>query len=82
MWYPATEQSVLVRMAEEVHDLRQLRLRLVDSRDVGKRDAVTGRLVPARARTAERAENSLNAPGASHHPEQQQEKEERRPEAE
>ena len=80
--YPPAELLVLLGMAQEVDDLRQLRLRLVDPRDVGERDLVAGRLIPARPRTAEGAEDVLNVPGTPHEPEQQDEEEDRRAESE
>src|SRR4029450_8169443 len=54
-WARAAEPSVLVRLAQEVDDLRQLGLRLVDAGDVRKRHLVAGRLIPARAWGTERA---------------------------
>ena len=79
---PAAELLVLLGMTQEVDDLRQLRLRLVDPGDVRERDPVAGRLVSACARAAERAENVLHVPGSAHQPEQQEEEEDGRPEAE
>jgi hypothetical protein len=69
-------------MTQEVDDLRQLRLRLIDSRDVRERDAVARRLVPARARKAERSESVLDIARTPQQPEQQEDEEDRRPEAE
>jgi hypothetical protein len=80
--YPSPELSVLLGMAQEVDDLRQLRLRLIDPRHVRERDAVARRLVPARARTAERSESVLDVAGTPQQPEQQEDEEDRRPEAE
>ena len=74
---PAAELSVLVGMTEEVDHLGQLRLRLVDSRDVRERDAVARRLIPARTRAAERPEHVLDAAGTPHQPEEQQDEEDR-----
>src|SRR6185312_6553709 len=50
---PATELAVLLGVAQEVDDLCQLRLRLVDSRDVREGDPVARELVAAGARAAE-----------------------------
>ncbi len=69
-------------MPQEVDDLRQLRLRFVDPRDVRECDAIAGRLVPTRAGAAERPEDVLNVPGTPHQPKEQDEKEDRRTEAE
>jgi hypothetical protein len=79
---PAAEFSVLVGMTEEVDDLGQLLFCLIDPGDVGERDAVAGRLIPAGARASERAENVLNVPRAAHQPEQEEDEEDRRPEPE
>src|SRR5438552_3750610 len=76
------ELAVLLGVAQEVDDLGQLRLRLVDPRDVRERDAVAGRLVPACTRAAERAEDVLHVARSPHQPEEQQDEEDRRPEAE
>ena len=79
---PAAELLVLLGVAQEVDDLGQLRLGLVDPGDVGERDPVAGRLVPARARAAEVAEHVLDVAGAAHQPEEQQDEQDRRREAE
>ena len=49
----AAEPDVLVRLAQEVDHLRQLRLRLVDAGHVREGHLVARRLVPARPRAAE-----------------------------
>ena len=69
-------------MPQEVDDLRQLLLRLIDPGDVGERDPVAGGLIAARPRAAERAENVLDVAGPPHQPEEQEDEEESRPEAE
>ena len=61
----AAEPLVLLRMLQEVDDLGELRLRLVDPGDVGERDRVARRLVPARPRAPERAEHALHVAGAA-----------------
>ena len=76
------EAPVLVRVLEEVDDLRQLCLRLVDPGDVGEGDGVAGRLVAARARSAELSEDVLCVPRSSHQPDEQKHEQDRRPEAE
>ena len=58
----ASEPSVLVRAAQEVDDLDQLRLRLFDAGDVGERHPVAGWLVAACARAAECPERALALP--------------------
>ena len=82
MRYPSAELSVLLGMAEEVDDFRQLLLRLLDPRDVGERDAIPGGLIATGARAAEAAERVLHAPGAPHQPEEQSNEENRRAEPE
>src|SRR5581483_1772812 len=79
---PRAQARVLLRAAEEVDDLEQLRLRLVDPGDVGERDPRARRLVAARPRAPERAEHPLHVAGATHQPEEQADEEQRRPEAE
>ena len=79
---PPSQPSVLLGIAQEVDDLRQLGLRLVDAGDVCKGHAVTGGLVAARFRTAERAEHVLNVARAAHNPEQKPDEQDRRPESE
>ena len=79
---PAAELLVLLRMAEEVDDLGQLRLRLFDPGDVRERDAVARDLIAAGARAAELAEHVLDVSGAADQREEQQQEQERRPEAE
>ena len=78
----AAELLVLLRVTEEVDNLRQLALRLVDPRDVRERDLVATRLVTTCARAAERAENVLHVACAAHDPEEEKDEEDRRPEAE
>src|SRR5262249_35687419 len=78
----AAEDAVLLRMSEEVDDLRQLVFRLVDAGDVGERHLVARGLVAPRAGAAERAENVLGAAGTAHQPEEQEDEEDRRAEAE
>ncbi len=79
---PAAQLAVLVRVAEEVDDLAQLLLGLVDARDVCEGDLVAGRLVAASTRSSERAEDVLHAAGPAEQPEQEEDEENRRPEAE
>ena len=73
---------VLLGVAQEVDHLGQLRLGLVDPGDVGERDPVAGRLVAACPRAAEVAEHVLDVAGAAHQPEEQQDEQDRRREAE
>jgi hypothetical protein len=63
---PRAEPDVLLRVAEEVDDLRELVLRLVDPRHVGEGDPDPRRLVAAGARAAERPEHALDVAGAPH----------------
>ena len=79
---PATELSVPLRMTKEVDHLCQLRLRFVDARHVRERDAVASRLVSACTRAAERSQNVLNVSCSPHQPEQQEDEQDRRAEAE
>src|SRR5204863_6289760 len=76
------EHAVLLWMAQEIDDLRQLGLRLVDAGDVGKRDTVARRLIAARARAPEGAEEVLRISRAAHQPEEQEDEQDRRPESE
>ena len=76
------EALVLLGAAQEVDDLRQLRLRLVDAGDVGERDAVAGGLIAASLRPPEGTEHALHVAGTAHEPEEQREEEQRRAEAE
>jgi hypothetical protein len=58
----SAELPVLLRLLQEVDDLRELRLRLVDAGDVLEGDAVARRLIPLRPRATEGPENVLNVP--------------------
>jgi hypothetical protein len=75
-----TELAVAVRLAQEVHDLAQLVLRLVDPRDVGERHpAAAGRVAP-RVRPAEGAEHRLGVRRPARDQDEQAEEEQRRAE--
>ena len=82
MWDPAAEAEVAIGVAEEVDDLAQLLLRFLDPGDVGEGHLVARGLVPARARAPERAEDVLHAACTPEQPEQQEDEQDRRPEAE
>src|SRR4029079_12749045 len=60
---PTTQPLVLLRVAEEVDDLRQLRLRLVDPCDVAERDLLLAALDAPRARAPEVAQRAHGAAG-------------------
>ena len=69
-------------MTQEVDHLGQLRFRLLDAGDVGEGDSVAGRLIPARTRAAERAQHVLDVACTPHQPEEQEDEQDRRAEAE
>ncbi len=76
------EPAVFLRVAQEVDHLGELLLRLVDPGHVGEGDPVAGRLVQARLRATELAEDALHAPGPSDREEDQRDEQDGRAEAE
>src|SRR5207302_4542999 len=75
------ETTVLLRVAEEVDDLRQLLLRLVDPGDVRERDGAASRRVAPRLRTPETPKHGA-AGRAPEEPEEEEQEEDRGAEAE
>src|SRR4029079_3774729 len=76
------EPLVLLGMAQEVDDLRELLLRLVDPGHVGERHPIAARLVALGARAAEAPEHPLRVAGTAHQEDEQPDEQDRRTEAE
>ena len=73
------QRAEALRVAEEVHDLGELRLGLLDAGHVGERGALVGAVVALRARAAE-ARRAAGA-RAAHDPDEHADEQQRRPEA-
>src|SRR5207253_8541097 len=70
------ELAVLLRIAQEVDDLDELRFRLLDAGDILERDPVAARLVPPRARATERSEHVLRT-STPHQPDEEHDEQDR-----
>ena len=69
---PGAELEILLRMTEDVHDLAEIRLRLVRARDIGKRRLRSILVVATRPMAAEAEHARLTARRLTTHPYDQQ----------
>jgi hypothetical protein len=80
--HPSTQPAVSCGVTQKVHDFGQLRLRLIDPRDVRERDPDRRRIDPPRLRATKITQSTRRSPprGPSREHDEQTDEQQRRPE--